>query len=168
MVFTNIAKLVVRTMSTFRLGLIQLEVNEVKVNNIERAVSYISSAKKQNADIIALPECFNSPYGIATYSSSSTSFEHQLAQAASGCAPSVEVNRYSMLSKQSAEPLGWVVNQYPTLANSYNNKRLGMVLINQKGDRIGLLHFIKSYVLKYPLKSKAYGLLQYLKMHYTL
>ncbi|XP_076482155.1 omega-amidase NIT2-like isoform X1 [Bombus vancouverensis nearcticus] len=64
MILTNIAKQVVRTMSTFRLALVQLEVNEVKRKNVERAVSYISSAKEHNADIIALPECFNSPYGI--------------------------------------------------------------------------------------------------------
>ncbi|XP_068987923.1 katanin p60 ATPase-containing subunit A-like 2 isoform X1 [Bombus flavifrons] len=64
MILTNIAKQVVRTMSTFRLALVQLEVNEVKSKNVERAVSYISSAKEHNADIIALPECFNSPYGI--------------------------------------------------------------------------------------------------------
>ncbi|XP_033361897.1 omega-amidase NIT2-like [Bombus vosnesenskii] len=64
MILTNIAKQVVRTMSTFRLALVQLEVNEVKRKNVERAVSYISSAKEHNTDIIALPECFNSPYGI--------------------------------------------------------------------------------------------------------
>ncbi|PBC32305.1 Omega-amidase NIT2 [Apis cerana cerana] len=64
MVLMNIAKQIVRTMSTFRLSLVQLEVHEVKTKNIEKAVSYISSAKKQNADIVALPECFNSPYGI--------------------------------------------------------------------------------------------------------
>ncbi|XP_033362914.1 omega-amidase NIT2-like [Bombus vosnesenskii] len=64
MILANIAKQVVRTMSTFRLALVQLEVNEVKRKNVERAVSYISSAKEHNADIIALPECFNSPYGI--------------------------------------------------------------------------------------------------------
>ncbi|KAG6796579.1 deaminated glutathione amidase [Apis mellifera caucasica] len=49
---------------TFRLSLVQLEVHEEKTKNIEKAVSYISSAKKQNADIVALPECFNSPYGL--------------------------------------------------------------------------------------------------------
>ncbi|CAK9824987.1 Omega-amidase NIT2 [Anthophora retusa] len=49
---------------TLRLALVQLEVNEAKVKNIERAVSFISNAKKQNADIVTLPECFNSPYGI--------------------------------------------------------------------------------------------------------
>lgn len=60
----NIVKQLERKMSTFRLALIQLEVNQVKANNIERAVSYISKAKQNNADIVALPECFNSPYGI--------------------------------------------------------------------------------------------------------
>lgn len=64
MVLMNIAKQLVRTMSTFRLSLVQLEVHEEKTKNIEKAVSYISSAKKQNADIVALPECFNSPYGL--------------------------------------------------------------------------------------------------------
>ncbi|XP_017888966.1 omega-amidase NIT2 [Ceratina calcarata] len=60
----NIVKQLKRKMSTLSLALVQLEVNQVKANNIERAISYISKAKQKNADIVALPECFNSPYGI--------------------------------------------------------------------------------------------------------
>ncbi|OAD55174.1 Omega-amidase NIT2, partial [Eufriesea mexicana] len=64
MVLMNIAKQVLRTMSTFRLALVQLEVNEVKIKNIEKTISFISSAKSKHADIVVFPECFNSPYGI--------------------------------------------------------------------------------------------------------
>lgn len=41
----------------------QLAVGENKTVNISRAVSFIEQAKQRGADIVALPECFNSPYG---------------------------------------------------------------------------------------------------------
>ncbi|XP_063982629.1 omega-amidase NIT2 [Diachasmimorpha longicaudata] len=53
----------VRMMSSFRLALVQLSVGTDKSLNIQNAVSYINQAKQQQADIVVLPECFNSPYG---------------------------------------------------------------------------------------------------------
>ncbi|KAG8041680.1 hypothetical protein G9C98_000678 [Cotesia typhae] len=50
-------------MSTLRLALAQLLINSNKQTNIEKAVSFIELAKKQFADVVILPECFNSPYG---------------------------------------------------------------------------------------------------------
>ena len=35
-----------------------------KQENIKRAVEFIGEAAKNNAKIISLPECFNSPYGV--------------------------------------------------------------------------------------------------------
>ncbi|XP_063126479.1 omega-amidase NIT2 isoform X3 [Rattus norvegicus] len=50
-------------MSTFRLALIQLQVSSIKSDNITRACSLVREAAKQGANIVSLPECFNSPYG---------------------------------------------------------------------------------------------------------
>ncbi|XP_057331669.1 omega-amidase NIT2-like [Microplitis mediator] len=55
-------------MTTLRLALVQLFVNSSKRANIEKAVSFIERAKKQSADVVILPECFNSPYGIQHFS----------------------------------------------------------------------------------------------------
>ncbi|XP_014232638.1 omega-amidase NIT2 [Trichogramma pretiosum] len=53
----------VRAMSTLRLALAQLSVGDDKEANINKAISFITKAKEKGADIITLPECFNSPYG---------------------------------------------------------------------------------------------------------
>ncbi|CAD6239001.1 GSCOCG00008597001-RA-CDS [Cotesia congregata] len=50
-------------MSTLRLALAQLLIGSNKQANIEKAISFIERAKKQFADVVILPECFNSPYG---------------------------------------------------------------------------------------------------------
>lgn len=63
----NIVKQGLRTMATFRLALVQLSVGNDKAANIARAVSYIERAKQQQADIVTLPECFNSPYGTSHF-----------------------------------------------------------------------------------------------------
>ncbi|KYM92629.1 Omega-amidase NIT2 [Atta colombica] len=48
---------------TLRLALVQLSVGDDKATNVSRAVSFIERAKQERADIVTLPECFNSPYG---------------------------------------------------------------------------------------------------------
>lgn len=45
------------------MALIQLAVSDDKLKNITRAIDYIERAKKNQADIVVLPECFNSSYG---------------------------------------------------------------------------------------------------------
>ncbi|XP_011504692.1 PREDICTED: omega-amidase NIT2 [Ceratosolen solmsi marchali] len=50
-------------MSSIRLALAQILVSSNKEENISKAVSFIHKAKQQEANIITLPECFNSPYG---------------------------------------------------------------------------------------------------------
>jgi len=49
--------------SKFKLALIQLSVGSNKAENLARAVSKISEAVREGADVVSLPECFNSPYG---------------------------------------------------------------------------------------------------------
>eukprot|EP00117_Sycon_ciliatum_P016295 scpid74520/ scgid15783/ Omega-amidase NIT2; Nitrilase homolog 2 len=46
-----------------KLALIQLAVGSDKAVNIRRACEFISQAAKAGAQLVALPECFNSPYG---------------------------------------------------------------------------------------------------------
>lgn len=47
----------------FRIALLQLNVGADRSKNVENAVSYINKAKSGGAQIVALSECFNSPYG---------------------------------------------------------------------------------------------------------
>lgn len=54
---------VTAAMSKFRLALIQLFVSPVKSDNLNRASKLIREAAQQGAKVVALPECFNSPYG---------------------------------------------------------------------------------------------------------
>ncbi|XP_013387691.2 omega-amidase NIT2-like [Lingula anatina] len=53
--------------TSFRLGLIQLAVGASKADNIARAVRSIKEAASGGAKIVALPECFNSPYGTSYF-----------------------------------------------------------------------------------------------------
>ncbi|CAG4934591.1 unnamed protein product [Colias eurytheme] len=47
----------------FKIALIQMSVGADKTKNITKAVTEIHKAKECGAHIVALPECFNSPYG---------------------------------------------------------------------------------------------------------
>ncbi|PKK32536.1 nitrilase family, member 2 [Columba livia] len=47
----------------FRLALVQLHVSPVKSGNLQRACGLVREAAAQGANVVALPECFNSPYG---------------------------------------------------------------------------------------------------------
>lgn len=49
---------------SFRLAAIQLAVGADKARNLERArEKVLEASRKGKADMIVLPECFNSPYG---------------------------------------------------------------------------------------------------------
>lgn len=56
-----------------RLACIQLAVGAVKQENISRAVAKISEAAAAGAQLVTLPECFNSPYGTKYFSQYSES-----------------------------------------------------------------------------------------------
>lgn len=49
--------------------MIQLAVGEDKLQNVQRALNFIKKAKENGSHLIALPECFNSPYGTSEYRS---------------------------------------------------------------------------------------------------
>ncbi|KAG5667462.1 hypothetical protein PVAND_015442 [Polypedilum vanderplanki] len=52
---------------TLRLGCIQLKVGANKSENVARAINKIRDAKMKGAEVVSLPECFNSPYGTAYF-----------------------------------------------------------------------------------------------------
>lgn len=55
-------------MRVFRTALVQLQVCEDRVTNLINAAKMISKAKENGAKLVALPECFNSPYGTSFFS----------------------------------------------------------------------------------------------------
>lgn len=55
-------------MRAFRAALVQLQVCEDRSKNITNAAKLIAKAKQNGAKLIALPECFNSPYGTQFFS----------------------------------------------------------------------------------------------------
>ncbi|XP_073421316.1 omega-amidase NIT2 isoform X2 [Dendrobates tinctorius] len=56
-----------RAMAKFKLALVQLLVSPVKSDNLKKASELIKKAAQQGAQIVALPECFNSPYGTTFF-----------------------------------------------------------------------------------------------------
>ncbi|GFR87252.1 omega-amidase NIT2-like [Elysia marginata] len=50
-------------MSKFKLAMVQMAVGMSKPDNVARAVKFITEASSAGANIVTLPECFNSPYG---------------------------------------------------------------------------------------------------------
>ncbi|XP_053680966.1 omega-amidase NIT2-like [Anopheles nili] len=55
-------------MSTLRVALLQLRGHPTKQQNIANAIAQIRVAKGRGAQLIILPECFNSPYSAAEFS----------------------------------------------------------------------------------------------------
>lgn len=51
----------------FTMALIQFKVGEDKCENIRRALAFVKAAVKNGSSLIALPECFNSPYGTSFF-----------------------------------------------------------------------------------------------------
>ncbi|CAG9813288.1 unnamed protein product [Phaedon cochleariae] len=59
-------------MKIIRTSLVQMQVGADRLKNLENAAKLIADAKKLGAQLVALPECFNSPYG--------TNFFHEYAE----------------------------------------------------------------------------------------
>jgi len=51
----------------FKIALVQLAVSASKSDNLKRAVKLVKEASEKGAKVVALPECFNSPYGISKF-----------------------------------------------------------------------------------------------------
>lgn len=46
-----------------KVAVIQMKVTHDKAQNVQKACSFIKKACEKNANLVILPECFNSPYG---------------------------------------------------------------------------------------------------------
>ncbi|KAM4044409.1 omega-amidase NIT2 [Anomaloglossus baeobatrachus] len=56
-----------RAMAKFKLALVQLLVSPVKSDNLKKASELVKQVAQQGAQIVVLPECFNSPYGTTFF-----------------------------------------------------------------------------------------------------
>lgn len=57
------AALIPAGFKAFRIGLVQLATGPNKAANLRNAAAKVKEAAKANAQVVVLPECFNSPYG---------------------------------------------------------------------------------------------------------
>ncbi|XP_065835862.1 omega-amidase NIT2-like [Oscarella lobularis] len=57
------------TSGKFRIALVQLLVGSEKAANLSKARALVQKAKEKGAELIVLPECFNSPYGTQHFAS---------------------------------------------------------------------------------------------------
>lgn len=89
----------------FKAALIQLMVQKDRNKNLENAFNLIKKAKNDGAKLVALPECFNSPYG--------TSFFKEYAEEIN-CGPTC-----NMLSKAAKENQIYLIGgTFPEVENS--------------------------------------------------
>lgn len=63
--FLSATKMVGKRIS---LALIQLKVGDDKADNVRRAINLVKEATGKGSKLVALPECFNSPYGTKFFS----------------------------------------------------------------------------------------------------
>ncbi|KAI4154753.1 MAG: hypothetical protein LQ340_001468 [Diploschistes diacapsis] len=127
-----------------KLALIQLATGSNKSHNLSHAQSKIQEAARAGANLIVLPECFNSPYGTQYFpqyaeelssSSSSTTATTELAKSE----PPTEAQSpsYHMLSRTAAETktylLGGSVPEYVAATKKYHNTSL---LFSPTGDLV--------------------------------
>lgn len=72
-----------------RLALVQMSVGPNKLENVKKACSLVKEASSRGAKLVALPECFNSPYGTQYFKEYSESIPgpttKRLAQVAKEC-----------------------------------------------------------------------------------
>jgi len=104
-----------------KLALVQLATGASKSANLASARSKVLEASKAGANIIVLPECFNSPYG--------TQFFPKYAETLLPSPPSQEQSEtYHALSKLAAEAKAYLVGgsipEYETKSKKYYNTSL--------------------------------------------
>lgn len=76
---------------SLRLGLVQMAVGSDKSVNLARAAKLVAQAAANGAAVVALPECFNSPYGTQYFGNYAEEFPGQSTKALSDIAKSNKV-----------------------------------------------------------------------------
>lgn len=122
-----------------KLALIQLATGADKTHNLSHARSKILEASRAGANLIVLPECFNSPYGtqyfpkyaevLSSSAATNPSADHNITASAKANPPSEEQSpSYHMLSRIAAETktylLGGSIPEYVPATKKYHNTTL--------------------------------------------
>ncbi len=71
---------------SFQLALVQLLVSGNKQQNLKRAAELVSIAAKKGANVVVLPECFNSPYGVDYFNEYAEDIQGETSKALSNMA----------------------------------------------------------------------------------
>ena len=118
-----------------KLALIQLATGADKTKNLSHARSKINEASKAGANLIVLPECFNSPYGTQYFpqyaevlSTTSTTAPSTAESPQSDPPTESQSPSYHMLSKAAAETktylLGGSIPEFVPATKKYHNTSL--------------------------------------------
>jgi len=76
----------------FKLALIQLTVGPNKLDNLKRATQLIKEAATNGAQLVTLPECFNSPYGTGYFAEYAETLDQESANCLSTAASDNKVH----------------------------------------------------------------------------
>ncbi|KAH6562167.1 hypothetical protein BASA50_006938 [Batrachochytrium salamandrivorans] len=88
----------------FRLALIQMQVTANKAANLAHARSMVQAASRSGAQVVVLPECFNSPYGTSyfqQYSEPELDASSASATASASSSVSPTVSALSTMARES-------------------------------------------------------------------
>ncbi|KAL0491538.1 omega-amidase [Acrasis kona] len=127
----------IKTDMKLNIALCQLDVCDDKRTNIDNAVKNIREAANKGANLVMLPECFNSPYGTKHFP-----------QYAEGLEDSETLSAISSVA--SEKNIYIVAGSIPTIENGkyYNTS----CAYNTKGERIAVLRKVHLFDINVPGK----------------
>lgn len=79
-------------LSKFKLAVIQLAVGPNKLENLRKSTQLIKEAALNGAQLVALPECFNSPYGTAYFAEYAETLDQESAKSLSAAAQDNQIH----------------------------------------------------------------------------
>ncbi|KAJ3014156.1 Carbon-nitrogen hydrolase [Thoreauomyces humboldtii] len=134
---------------SFKLALVQMRVTASKAFNLAAARAHVLKAASSGADIVVLPECFNSPYGTEHFAENAESIDGPTAKALSTMAR--EARTYliggsfpeSSQSSQSAEN------------NKYYNT---CAIFSPSGDLLAVHRKLHLFDINVPATDKSKGI----------
>ncbi|KAJ3303084.1 hypothetical protein HDU76_005418 [Blyttiomyces sp. JEL0837] len=126
----------------FRLALVQLAVTAHKETNLKNARDHVMEASKAGAQVVVLPECFNSPYGTTYFPEYAELIED---------GPSTKA--LSEMAKSAKVYLigGSIPEKHPTIPQKYFNT---CTIYNPKGEKIASHRKVHLFDINVPGKIK--------------